>query len=87
MKKVYEKPMMAVEYYQLTQAIAACSTKISFLNSECVKNDPDATDLMKSLAWDNWFTDAANCPSGFPSDMDGFDSICYHTNAEAAFNS
>lgn len=30
MKKQYEKPTLAVEYYQLTQAIAACVTKLVF---------------------------------------------------------
>ena len=72
MKKVYEKPMLAVEYYQLTQTIAACETKISMLNSECVINDSDSTDIMKDLAWGGWFADASNC---------------YHTNASASFAS
>lgn len=86
MKMVYEKPMMAVEYYQLTQAIAACSTKIGFLSSDCVKNDPDATSGMKDLAWDGWFADTANCEDAVSSES-GDDKICYHTNAKAAFSS
>lgn len=86
MKKVYEKPMMAVEYYQLTQAIAACSIKIGFLSSECVKNDPDATIEMKNLAWDNWFVQEGACAQ-IAVDMDNDDGICYHTNVNAAFNS
>ncbi len=55
MKKQYEKPTLAVEYYQLTQAIAACVTKIGFLNSDCVKKDPDATNKMKDLAYSDYF--------------------------------
>ena len=85
MKKQYEKPMLAVEYYQLSQSIAACVTKIGFLDSGCVKNDPDATDKMKDLAWSDFFTEGG-CKD-FPTGMDENDSICYHTNANAAFNS
>lgn len=81
------KPLVAVERYELTQAIASCTTKIGFLDSGCVKDDPDATSQMKNLAWSNWFVDAKNCPEGYPEGMDKYDSICYHTNANAAFNS
>ena len=77
---------MAVELFALTQSIASCATKIGFLDSECVKNDPDATDQMKDLAWSGFFTDSENCV-GYPEDMDAFDAICYHTNANAAVNS
>ena len=84
MKKQYEKPTLAVEYYQLTQAIAACVTKIGFLDSDCVKNDTDATNQMKNLAWEGYFM--TGCDQ-VPTDMDQDDSICYHTNANAAFNS
>lgn len=84
MKKQYEKPTLAVEYYQLTQAIAACVTKIGFLDSACVKHDTDATDQMKNLAWEGYFM--TGCDQ-VPTDMDQNDSICYHTNASAAFNS
>ncbi|MBQ7801735.1 MAG: hypothetical protein IJ375_05370 [Oscillospiraceae bacterium] len=86
MKKQYEKPMAAIEYYQLTQSIASCDTKIGFLDSACVKNDIHATDQMKELAWANWFTAAGACDE-YAEGMDGFDSICYHTNANAAFHS
>lgn len=85
MKKQYEKPMAAIEYYQLTQSIASCATKIGFLNSECVKNDVNATDQMKDLAWANWFVEGYCAEYGVG--MDKYDSICYHTNANAAFNS
>lgn len=84
--KKYEKPMLAVEYYQLTQLIASCTTKIGLLDSECVKNDPDATDQMRDLAWSGFFTDKNNC-SDYPEGMDSHDKICYHTNASAAFSS
>lgn len=86
MKKQYEKPTLAVEYYQLTQAIAACVTKIGFLDSACVKKDPDATYHMRDLAYDGYFVSVPGCEQ-VPTDMDQDDSICYHTNANAAFNS
>lgn len=85
MKKQYIKPMIAVEYYELTQSIASCATKIGFLDSNCVKNDPDATDQMRALAWDNFFIEG-HCQD-YPYGMDGSDKICYHTNINAAFNS
>lgn len=85
MKKQYEKPTLAVEYYQLTQAIAACVTKIGFLDSACVTQDPDATNQMKNMAWEGYFVQG-HC-SEYATGMDQNDSICYHTNASAAFNS
>ena len=85
MKKQYEKPMLAVEYYMLSQSIAACITKIGFLDSGCVIKDPDATKKMKDLADIGYFADGA-CTTP-PYNMDDYDSICYHTNVNAAFNS
>lgn len=85
MKKTYEKPMLAVEYYQLTQTIASCATKIGLLSDQCVLKDPDATPQMKNLASVGWFVEG-NC-SSFGTEMDQFDGICYHTNANAAFSS
>ena len=83
MKKPYEKPVLAVEYYQLTQAIAACATKIGFLDSACVLRDADSTPMMKGLAWEKYFVTCEEQITG----MDERDKICYHTNANAAFTS
>lgn len=85
MKKKYVSPMVSLERYELTQTIAGCQTKIGFLDSECVKKDPDSTNKMKDLAWDNYFVEGY-CEA-YPIGMDDYDSICYHTNANAAFNS
>lgn len=85
MKKKYTKPVIEIEHYELTQSIAACSTKINFLSSECVMKDPDSTDQMKDLAYSGFFT-GGNCEV-FAEGMDGFDKICYHTNANATFTS
>lgn len=85
MKKPYEKPILAVEYYQLTQAIASCATKIGLYDSNCVLKDPDSTSQMKEFAAIGWFN-AGYCMES-ASGMDGFDSICYHTNLNTAFSS
>lgn len=77
--------MLAVEYYRLTQAIASCVTKIGFMDSECVREDPDATWQMKDLAWSGFFN-SGYCDIAAEG-MDGYDGICYHTNANSAFNS
>ena len=85
MKKKYEAPSISIEYFEMTQSIANCATKIGFLNSECVKKDPDATNQMKDLAWAEYFNDGY-CEL-YPEGQDKNDRICYHTNANAAFNS
>lgn len=83
MKKPYLKPLIAVEYYSLTQSISSCSAiKINFLNRDCVMRDPDATNDMRNWAFRGGFLDTS-CVI----DMSGYrtDSICYHTNVNAAF--
>lgn len=84
MKKQYVKPMIAVEYYELTQAIAACDIKIGFLDSKCVLKDPDANHYMKDFANIGMFIEKCDISGEGMGDQDG---ICYHTNANAAFNS
>ena len=86
MKKAYEKPRAAIEYYELSQAIAACETKIGYMNSHCVLEDSDATDQMKDLAQNGWFTSEGSCQESALV-VDEFDGICYHTNANAMFSS
>lgn len=85
MKMVYEKPTIAVEYYQLTQSIAACQTVICALGSVCVLIDPDSTDGMRQLAGSGWFSDGycTNAANGMSEE----DGICYHTSINAAFTS
>lgn len=85
MKKQYEKPMLAVEYYQLSQSIAACVTRINYQSSDCVTNDSDSTEEMTRLAGAGFFVDQICTLSSVG--MDANDKICYHTNANAAFTS
>lgn len=84
MKIIYEKPMVAVERYDLSQTISSCITKIGLMDSECVLSDIDAPNEMKSLAVGKWFT--PQCES-FMRGGQSSDGICYHTNANAAFSS
>lgn len=84
MKKKYEKPLIAVENYVLSQAIASCEIKIGFVNSTCVLNDVDAPDGCKSLAVIGYFTGVCELQ---PIGMDPNDGICYHTSANAMFQS
>ena len=84
MKKPYQKPMIAVEYYSLTQAVASCSgVKINFSDSECVRNDPDSTNTMRNWAMRNGFLNPCIINlSGYQNDL-----VCYHTSVNAAFTS
>ena len=86
MKKHYEKPLVAIEYFELTQTIASCNIKIGFLDSACVRNDPDATSEMKNLAMQFYFA-SGTCAKSYGPGANPNDGVCYHTNLNAAFNS
>lgn len=91
MKRRYEKPMLCIEHYALTQTIAACSgIKIKDgpgTGYEDVLNDPDATNTMKTMARRGGFlTTSDGCRISLVGTTDT-DGVCYHTNINAAFNS
>lgn len=90
MKKQYEKPMLAVERYSLTQSIASCGgIKIGFTDANCIKKDDDATDAMRDWVDIGGFigdTCDLDLTGSFEEGRDG-SLICYHTSANAAFNS
>lgn len=86
MKIPYEKPAIAIERYELTQAIASCAVKIGFSTSDCVKNDPDAPPAMRDFAKQGFFVDTINCVKVAES-YSYEDGICYHTSASLTFNS
>lgn len=85
MKKKYTTPMIAVEKYELTQAIAACDIKIGFASSDCVLNDPDSSDIMKNYAMSKTFLEGYCIRAG--NNMVDSDGICYHTSITTAFTS
>lgn len=84
MKKPYQKPLLAVEHYSLTQSVSSCTgIKINFVDALCVLRDPHATNTMKNWAQRNGFL--SSCPRDLSGDK--YDSICYHTSINAAFSS
>lgn len=85
MKRNYVTPMIAVEYYELTQSIAACVKRFNSLDAACIVDDEDATDPMRDLAWDGWFIAGSCTVNEIPTGMGAEDGFCYHTNANAAF--
>lgn len=87
MKKSYVAPMIAIEHYELTQAIAACSgMKIGFSDSACVMADDDPTNQFKSLAYEKgYFSDGCSVAPEYGQELT--DGYCYHTNASSAFTS
>lgn len=84
MKRNYVTPVIAVEYYNLTQSIAACERKIGWRDTECVLNDRDSTDEMITLC--DLFVYLDGCGTDIKG-MKETDGACYHTNANAAFTS
>lgn len=84
MKKTYEKPLIAVENYMLSQTIATCDVRIGFDNSACVIDDQDAPNDFRNLAYTGVFTDKCDLE---PNIGDKYDNICYHTSAAAMFTS
>ncbi len=84
MKMKYEKPMIAVENFELSQAIAACVTKIGFNNSGCVAHDNDLPDEIRALGHAGYFYDSQGCDP-LISSMPENDKICYHSAANMMF--
>lgn len=84
MKMPYEKPMMAIERYELTQSIATCELKIGFWDSQCIIKDPDAPLDLKDVAFEGYFVQDA---CGMYLSPEQENSLCYHTSVTMAFNS
>lgn len=94
MKKKYVKPTFAVEYYALTQTIAACagikiasSTPGSMPSQSDIVKDPDVTNAMLNAILRGGFLGpdlGCRVPMIGATDTDG---VCYHININAAFNS
>ena len=83
MKIKYEKPMVAVERYELSQAIASCVIKIGPAGTQyCVQTDLLTPEKMRDMANNGYF--ASDCPTK-ASPGQTFDGVCYHTQASATF--
>ena len=83
MKLKYEKPLIAVEQYALSQAIAACQTQVGYNDNICMANDEDVPLLMREMAATGMFGEG-RCVEP-PYDMDFEDNVCYHTSANPLF--
>lgn len=94
MKKRYEKPFLAIEYYSLTQSIAACagikiaaSVPGAMPTQADILNDPDVTNAMRNAIRLGGFLGVdLGCRVTMLGHTDS-DGVCYHTNINAAFNS
>lgn len=93
MRMKYEKPLVAVDRYELSQAIAGCSVKVGLADRGCFLRDADVPAQMKSYAYYGWFVDTTGtnpcntkiaAGQTYNDDADGF---CYHTNANGALTS
>lgn len=88
MKMKYEKPLVAVERYELSQAIAGCVIKIGANGTRtCILNDEDAPPAMRSDANLGRFADSTCLPFNRVNVGELFDGSCYHTQASATFPS
>lgn len=88
MKIKYQKPQVAVERYELSQAIAGCITKIGPNGSNaCIRTDADTPAAMRSDANRGYFADNTCLPMFIVNQGSIYDGICYHTQANATFPS
>lgn len=86
MKRKYTKPMAAVEFYKLSQSIAACAIKINLLSNSCVVKDTDAPVEMRSFAYAYPEYFSTDCEINAALSQDN-DTLCYHTQVNATFTS
>ena len=93
MKLQYEKPMVAVDRYELSQAIAGCSIRVGLADRGCFLRDEDVPTQLKSFAYYGWFVDTTGsnpCTEKIAAGQtynDGADGFCYHTQANGALTS
>ncbi len=87
MKKQYERPVIEMERFQLTQQISSCgAVKINLMDGACVLASPSATEAMRRLAYMGFFMDEGACALVATGMEDG-DGICVMTNVNVAFSS
>jgi hypothetical protein len=85
MKKKYERPVIEMERFQLSQQISSCGAiRINLTNAACVLESASATDEMKRLAYAGFFMDGCFLQATGMEDSDGF---CVMTNVNVAFSS
>ena len=85
MKKHYERPLLLVERFELTQKLSNCSLLIGLNDKGCVLKDSDSDFMMKDLAMMGYFN--ANACQSPPIGIESDDGICYHISVNLAFSS
>ncbi len=85
MKKAYNKPIVLMESFGVTQMLTNCTLKIGFADAMCVLNDENSTHNMLNLAVFGTFT--ANECAEYPQNTDNDEGVCYHTSVNLAFTS
>ena len=85
MKKAYEKPILLVERFALTQMLSNCSVLIGYSDSGCVLEDTDSTISMRNLALAGYFS-ASGC-DWYPMNQDFDEGVCVHNSVNLAFTS
>lgn len=84
MKKQYERPVIEMESFKITQQITSCGAlKINLTDAACVLSSP-ATEEMHRLALAGCFLDGCILPV---HGMDMGDGYCVMTNVNVAFSS
>lgn len=86
MKMKYEKPMVAVDRYELSQSIAGCNINVGLIDSACFLEDKDVPPQMKELAAQGWFIDPSGCMF-ITVEGATYDGVCIHTQANGALRS
>ena len=85
MKKHYERPVLMVERFELTQRLSNCAVMIGLNDRACVMQDEDSNIIMKNLAAMGYFA-GEFCISS-PEGMDFDDGMCYHISINTVFSS
>lgn len=87
MKMKYEKPMVAVERYALSQSIASCAVKVGINGSnQCIIDNGQSLGGMWSMAYAaGYFASVTGGCQNIANIGQDFGGVCYHTQANAAF--
>ena len=84
MKRIYEKPVLLVERFALTQMLSSCSVLINIADSACVLADDDSTLRMKSMALYGYYLEGCDLHR---TGVDYEDGVCILTATNTVFSS
>lgn len=92
MKKQYVSPVIEVEQFVLTQAIASChqSLIVPSQDTNCIfeiNSSLEAVDTLKDFAAAGYFWEGFTGCEDWSLNVDSDDGICYHTSMNLLFSS